>query len=288
MARSATPVVQQRRLRAELRKVREDAGITQKKVAGDLGWSLSKVIRLETGATAFQTSEVMALVHYYGITDQATVNDLLQVTRSTASSWWDEYSEYYDQQFLNFLAYEDSAATIRQFQALAIPGLLQTREYASSVFSGYAYEPERHKRAIDVRLRRQHLLDRDGGPIMSFILDEAVILRWVGDAEVMRNQLIRLKEINDLGDDSIGIRVVPFTAGVNMSMKGSFTIFEYDSDDEDYIIDVEEPRNDVLIRDNPETSSNYVEAFLALEDIALPKTDSTKLISAAIKQIGGS
>jgi transcriptional regulator with XRE-family HTH domain len=287
MARSATPVVQQRRLRAELRKVREDAGITQKKVAADLGWSLSKVIRLETGATGFATADVMALLHYYGITDKAVVDDLLTVTRSTESSWWDKYTEFYGQRFLNFLAYEDSAATIRQFQALAIPGLLQTRGYATNVFADYVDDPPRLQRALDVRLRRQDLLNRDGGPVMSFILDQAVILRWVGDAQVMKDQLTRLQEVNELGDETLSIRIVPFTAGVNTSMKGSFTIFEYESDDEDYIVNVEEPRNDVLIRDNAETTSNYVEAFIGLEDIALSKEDSTGLIVTAIQNIEG-
>src|SRR5882724_4529399 len=122
MAQGTTPVVAQRRLRAELRKAREDAGHTQKRVAEDLGWSLSKVIRLETGATSVSTSDAMALIHYYEITDRERIDDLLSVTRAKERAWWDEYSDLYGQQFLNFLAYEDSASRIRQFQTLAVPG----------------------------------------------------------------------------------------------------------------------------------------------------------------------
>ncbi|MBP2321926.1 transcriptional regulator with XRE-family HTH domain [Kibdelosporangium banguiense] len=284
MPRGATPIVQQRRLRTELRKAREEALLTQKTVASDLGWSLSKVIRLETGATSFALSDVMALLHYYKITEPARVDDLLGIARSSGESWWDAYREYYSQKFLNFLAYEDSASAIRQFQTLAIPGLLQTRGYATAVFSGYAYDPQRQQRAIDVRLRRQKLLDDDGLKI-SIILDQAVILRWVGDAAVMKEQLIRLKTVGETRKGPTSIRIVPFTAGFSMSMKGSFTVFEYDSENNDYIVNAEEPNKDVRVLDTPEATSSYVEAFLNLEDIALSKEESSALIDAAINDL---
>src|SRR5712664_3074715 len=130
MAQGTTPVVQQRRLRAELRKAREDTGHTQKQVADELGWSLSKVIRMETGATSASTADVMALIQFYKIKDDARAQRLIDVTKVKATEWWDEYSDHYGQDFLNFLAYEDAAVSIRQFQTLQIPGLLQTADYA--------------------------------------------------------------------------------------------------------------------------------------------------------------
>ena len=128
MAQSTTPVVQQRRLRAELRKAREVTGHTQKQVAEELGWSLSKVIRMETGATTASTADVMALIQFYKIRDDAQAQRLIDVTRSKATEWWDEYSEYFDQDFVAFLAYEDAAVSVRQFQTQVIPGLLQTED----------------------------------------------------------------------------------------------------------------------------------------------------------------
>jgi transcriptional regulator with XRE-family HTH domain len=286
MAQGTTPVVQQRRLRAELRRAREDAGQTQKQVADELGWSLSKVIRLETGATAVSTSDAMALIHFYKITDQDRVEDLLSVTRARARSWWDEYSEVYSQRFLNFLAYEDSASRVRQFVGLGVPGLLQTRDYARGVFDAYLVKDSEIELAIKVRMRRQQLLERaDGTPDetrFEFMLDEAVVHRLVGSDEVMIQQLTRLKELNDADNPSISIRIVPFTAGVNPGMKGSFTIFEFPSENEDFVVNIEEPNTDVLIRDNPETASNYVEAFLELEDIALSRAASSELLGSVI------
>jgi transcriptional regulator with XRE-family HTH domain len=285
MAQGTTPVVKQRRLRAELKKAREDAGHTQKKVAEDLDWSLSKVIRLETGANNISTSDAMALIHYYQIDDQVRIDELLAMTRSKEQAWWwDEYSEVYSQRFLNFLAYEDSASSIRQFTALGVPGLLQTDGYARGVFKVYLVEDQRIDLAVRVRLRRQDILERSDVKV-EFMLDEAVIHRMVGSREVMIEQLARLKEFNDRNIPNKSIRIVPYAAGVNPGMKGSFTIFEFESEDEDFIVNVEEPNRDVLIRDNPETSSNYIEAFLELEDIALSTAESTKLLNSVIQEL---
>jgi transcriptional regulator with XRE-family HTH domain len=288
MAQGTTPVVAQRRLRAELRKAREDAGHTQKRVAEDLGWSLSKVIRLETGATSVSTSDAMALIHYYEITDRERVDDLLSVTRAKERAWWDEYSDFYSQQFLNFLAYEDSASRMRQFQTLAVPGLLQTPDYARGVFKAYLVAESRIDLALKVRLRRQQLLTLPDGPEMTFMIDEAVIHRLVGGPEVMIEQLTRLKAVNEMDNPSIVVRVVPFSIGVNPGMKGSFAIMDFPADEDESIVNVEEPNSDVLIRDNPETTSNYVEAFLALEDLALSKAESTELLESVINTIGAS
>jgi transcriptional regulator with XRE-family HTH domain len=288
MAQSTTPVVAQRRLRAELRKAREDAGHTQKRVAEELGWSLSKVIRLETGATSVSTSDAMALIHYYEITDRERIDDLLSVTRARERAWWDEYSEVYSQQFRNFLAYEDSASRIRQFQMLAVPGLLQTAGYARAVFEAYLEEETRIDLAWTVRLRRQKLLTLPNGPEMTFLVDEAVIHRQVGGQDVMMEQLTRLKEVSELDSPSIIVRIVPFSAGVNPGMKGSFVVLDFPADEDDSIVNVEEPNRDVLIRDNPETTSNYVEAFLALEELALSKAASTELLGSVINDMGAS
>jgi hypothetical protein len=230
----------------------------------------------------------MALIHYYEITDRERVDDLLSVTRAKERAWWDEYSDLYTQQFLNFLAYEDSASRMRQFQSLAVPGLLQTADYARAVFKAYLVAESRIDLALKVRLRRQKLLTLPDGPEMTFMLDEAVIHRSVGGPEVMIEQLTRLKAVNDLDNPSIVVRVVPFSAGVNPGMKGSFVVMDFPADEDESIVNVEEPNSDALIRDNPETTSNYVEAFLALEDLALSKAESTELLESVINTMGAS
>lgn len=283
MAQGPTPV-EQRRLRAELRRMRDEAGQTQKMVADKLGWSMSKVIRIETGAVNVSTSDVMALLHHYRITDPERTEDLLAITRGRGVAWWDKYGDVYGQQFLNFLGYEDSASRIRQFMGLVVPGLLQTKEYARALFEAYyPTEPATVDRAVAIRMQRQDILTRDGAASASFVLDEAVFNRSVGGAETMLGQLSRIKEAAKL--PNISVRILPFSAGVHRAMRGSFTIFEFPSETEDYVVNLEDPHRDVLIKDDPEVSSDYLESFDELQDIASPEEETPSIIDQIGKRM---
>jgi transcriptional regulator with XRE-family HTH domain len=291
MAQGETPVVRLRQLRTELRRLRDEAGHTQKTVGESLGWSISKVIRIETGAANVSTSDLMALLHFYGVTDPDRTNELLAITRAKEESWWDQYRDVFSQRFLNFLAYEDSAARIRQFNGLSVPGLLQTEGYMRAVFREALTDKHQDQvsneveleRAVRVRTRRQQLLTRESGPELLIVLDEAVIHRWVGGPDVMRAQLTRLKEAAE--HPRIDLRIVPFTRGIHHGMRDSFTIYEFPSDDQDYVVNVENPHRDVLINNDLETSSKYVEVFYEVQDIATPKGEVSKIIDPVIDRM---
>jgi transcriptional regulator with XRE-family HTH domain len=280
MARRETSAVRLRRVRAELRRFREDSGHTQKAVAEALGWSTSKVIRIETGAVQVSTSDVMALLHFYGIHDPDTATDLVAATRTRDQDWWTEYRSVFSQQFLNFLGYEDSATRIRGYSTLVVPGLLQTEEYATALLVDY--EPQLHPDlGLHIRMRRQQLLDRSSCPELLFILDEAVIQRWVGGPAVMARQLRRLKELAQ--HPRIRMRIVPFTAGMYVGMQGSsFTIFEFPSGDD--VVSVEEPQRNIIV-DDSETSDNYIRKFSKLQHVACPEGEVDKIIDSVIDRM---
>jgi hypothetical protein len=124
------------------------------------------------------------------------------------------------------------------------------------------------------------LLTRDDKTRFDFLLDEAVIHRVVGGVEVMIGQLERIKKVNDLKKDLISIRIVPYLAGVKPAMKGSFALLEFSSDEGDFVVNAEEPNSDVLIIDNPETASNYLEAFLELEELALSRAETNDMLGS--------
>lgn len=280
MAQRETFVVRQRRLRTELRRFRETSGRTQRAVAEALGWSTSKLIRIETGAVNVATSDVMALLHYYGISDPDVAADLVAATRSRNKDWWAEYRSVFSQQFLNFLGYEDSATRIRAYMTLVVPGLLQTEEYAAALLAGY--QPDHPDLGLHIRMRRQELLDRPDCPELLFILDEAVIHRWLGGPEVMTRQLVRLKEL--VRRPRISLRIVPFMAGMYAGMDGSsFTIFEFPADD-DVVTLVEEPHRDVIV-DDLEISNNYIRKFSELQQVACPEGEVDKIIDSMIDRI---
>lgn len=266
------------------------AGRTQRQVAEDLGWSLSKVIRQETGAQNISTADVMALVHYYGITDQDLIGSLLAITRAKEHVWWwDEYRDTIPKWFIEFLGYEDSATSIRQFQSLSVPGLLQTEAYARALFTA-GVEPPNTELALRIRLRRQQILLRENCGEFQFIVDEAVIHRVNGGREVMFEQLRHLRKLNDR--QHISIQIVPFTAGVKAILNGSFTIFDFagassngtGAVDIDYVVNIEglPPHLESLIHDNPESTSSFVEAFYSIRDMAATKEQTNDLLDAGI------
>src|SRR5262245_60487157 len=108
MAQGGSRVMQQRRLRAELRRLRESANYTQKTAAAELQWSQSKIIRIETGVSTVSSADVRAMLHFYGLKDETKTNDLLAMTRAKEEAWWDSYQAVYDHDFLEYLADEDS------------------------------------------------------------------------------------------------------------------------------------------------------------------------------------
>ncbi|GAB3449853.1 helix-turn-helix domain-containing protein [Actinophytocola sediminis] len=282
MAEGASQVMQQRRLRAELRRMRDTTGHTQRAVADSLGWSVSKVIRIETGAVHVSTSDVMALLHFYGVSDQDTTTRLLDVTRAKEKSWWDAYRSVHSQQFLEFIAYEDSALRVRQFIGYVVPGLLQIEDYTRAIIRGYESDEEKIERSVRIRKRRQQILDPDAGREIWFIIDEAALHRWIGGPAVARAQLVHLKEM--ARQPNISIRVIPFSAGMHIGMRASFTLLEFPSD-EDLIVNIEDPYREALVRDDLQTTSEFVEAFYSLQEVATQDEDLDKIIDSVLAGI---
>jgi transcriptional regulator with XRE-family HTH domain len=264
MGQRETSVVRQRRLRAELRRFREEACLTQKIVAEALGWSVSKMVRLESGSGNVSTSDVMALLHYYRVDDLDVAEKLLAATRNLEKGWWERYRGFLTPQFLDVLGYEASATCIRVYMRLIVPGLLQTEEYARALLAKYGQPNEAQiDRGVRIRMRRQELLDHTSGPKLLFVLDEAVIHRWVGGADSMVPQLTRLKDL--ARHPRISIQIVPFSKGVYVGMQGSsFTIFEFSS--HDHVVALEDPERDLIL--GPDTSSCYIDKFLAVQQLA--------------------
>lgn len=284
MAQDGTRVIQRRRLLAELRRIRSTTGHTQKSVAEALNWSTSKIIRIETGVTKVSTSDVMALLHFYGVSDQTHAEELVAITRAKEKMWWDSYRTLLDPQFLNFLDYENSAARIRQYIAFMIPGLLQIERYTRAAISGYDDDPERIERGVQVRMRRQQVLAEANGRQAWFLIDEPALHRWIGGASVLARQLSRLNELAQ--QPNISVRVVPYTAGMHRGLScPSFTILEFRPEDEEPIVNIDDPHREELNQLNRATHDEFVNTFSELEKIAASETESTKIIDSVLDSV---
>lgn len=207
------PTLRRRKLAAELRRLREDAGLNGVQVAKTLRWSTSKVSRLETGQVAPSPKDVAQLLRHYAV-ESERAELLLALARSDGNKgWWESYTDVLHDTVLEFFGLEDGASHIRVWTAFSLPGLLQTREYAKQI--GLLYRaveivpPSKIERRIHARMQRQQLLRKDSPLTYSAVLDEAVLRRKFGDGDeqIMRDQLQHLLKLSDL--PNITIHVLP-------------------------------------------------------------------------------
>ncbi|MGH8572597.1 MAG: helix-turn-helix domain-containing protein, partial [Gammaproteobacteria bacterium] len=246
MSPARGPVVPRRRLGAELRTLREHAGLTIEDVAKELECSISKVSRLETGQGIPKSRDVRDLLDCYEVTDQAKRDRLMRWVRDgQRQGWWHVYSDVLapdpDDPLLpdnlsRYVALEQDASEVRGFEATLVHGLLQTEDYARAVLSTVSTaDRQATDRLVELRMRRQARLYADDDPLnVHMVLDEAVLHRSVGGEQVMRGQLKRL--LADAQRSNITIRVLPFSIGAHRSVGGSFVVLAFaDSDDNDLV-----------------------------------------------------
>src|SRR5215831_10584411 len=137
MPTGSGPTVRRRQLMAELKRLREAAGLTQEDVAEQLEWHPTKVMRIETGRTAPHPNDVRLMVEVYGVTDRDQVIALVKLARDARQQgWWYSYRDVLLNRYDFFIGLESEAASIRDFELAMIPGLLQTEDYARAVISG--------------------------------------------------------------------------------------------------------------------------------------------------------
>jgi len=278
------PVVQQRKLLSELRQAREVLKLTQDSVAEALDWSTSKVIRIEQGRSGISVTDLKALLLHYGITESTRVDELVDLARATKRPAWMAKYRGLPKGFAQFIELESVAIRCRYVQTLLIPGMLQTRDYATAVNAAGGEDPETLQRGVDIRMHRQNLVGPDG-PDMFFIIDESALHRVIGGVEVMREQLRHMKEL--VASDQMTVQIVPFGAGLHPAMKGSFSLLELSEDEEDYSLFLEELYRPSLLQDDSDAVREYLTYFFQLEKFALPASETPRVIDERLKHLGG-
>lgn len=275
------PTVQRRRLRMELRRARDAAGLRQAEVAHAMDWSPSKLIRIERGDVSVSTNDLRALLSHYGVQDKGQVAELLELARSArGASFYDQYSDLLKPGFKEYLAYESSASVIRQYDPVLVPGLIQTEEYGRALFRDMGrLDPATADKAWSVRQHRQEAIERDSPPDIVFVLDEAVLRRHVGGPHVMRHQLERLR--NSMTEDHFRIQILPFTRGAHPGMAGNFILLEFTDPNLDDLVHLESI-DSITIRDDTDLIALYLDRFEQIQKLALPLEQSLEFLEKLI------
>ncbi|GAA3279966.1 helix-turn-helix domain-containing protein [Dactylosporangium vinaceum] len=224
-SRRGSPTLRRRQLGMELRRLREAAHVTIDQVAERLECSGSKISRIETGQTGVTPRDVRDMLDIYGV-DPEYADQLLKIAREARQKgWWQLYGDVLTSAYVGL---EAAADHIRSYEALVVPGLLQTEEYAQAMI--HAARPDIGasdvEKRVRVRMGRQSLLTQDDPIDLWVVLDEAVLRRPVGGRAVMRRQLEHLSLAASW--PNVTLQVLPFSAGSHAGMDGAFTILLYD------------------------------------------------------------
>jgi transcriptional regulator with XRE-family HTH domain len=214
-------------LGAQLRRLREAAGISRADAGYAIRGSDSKLSRLELGRVAFKERDVADLLTLYGIADPGERESFLDmVKQANEPGWWRRYSDVMPGWFQDFVGLEESATRIQAYELQFVPGLLQTEAYARSIATrgrpGYA--PEDAERRIALRMQRQKILTGVRPTTLWVMLDESVLHRPIGGSAVLREQLERLLEVSTL--PNITIQIMPYHLS-GYAAEGSFTLLRF-------------------------------------------------------------
>jgi Domain of unknown function (DUF5753) len=176
-----------------------------------------------------------------------------------------------------YIGLEAGAASIRNFEPVVVPGLLQTADYAREIFRNGPIEldPDEVERLLEVRLTRQEILTRDGRPRLWAAIDEAVIHRVIGSAEVMRGQLRHLADAAQQGKTTI--QVMPYRAGAHAGTIGAFVILDFPEPTDRAMVYVETLAGDIYLEERSDVN-RYALPFDRLLAASLHPDDSVQLI----------
>lgn len=291
MSPARGPVVPRRRLGAELRTLRERAGLTIEDVANGLECSVSKVSRLETGQGIPYRRDVRDLLDRYGLTDQAQRERLMRWVRDgQRQGWWDAYSDVLGPENpllwpgdnLRYVALEQDAKELRCFESTLVNGLLQTEDYARHVLRTLSTrDREATDRLVELRMRRQDRLYATDDPLtLRVLLDEAVLHRPVGGARVMRTQLKRL--LVDAQRPNITVQVLPLRVGPHPSVAGSFAVLAFPDSDDNDLVYIEGHVGELYLEKDHDVQV-YDQMFNALVDMCMSSDQSVALIANMLR-----
>ncbi|WP_262403483.1 helix-turn-helix domain-containing protein [Actinomadura sp. CNU-125] len=219
------PTARHRRLAAELRRLREEAGITSENAAGLLTWSRPKLVRIETAKAMPSVADVSRMLAIYGGSD-ARRGALLQLAREVRTrGWWAAYGDVLTGSYAEL---EDAASKIKTWQTEIVPGLLQTEAYARTLIEGeFPDDPAEVDRRLQARLTRRSRLARTDIKYV-VLLAEEVLRRLVGGAEVMARQLDRLLDAGERPNTTIS--VVPISMTYRPALgQGALTLFHFNA-----------------------------------------------------------
>ncbi len=276
-----TPASAQRlRVGAELRRLREAAGLPGEQVATALGWSQPKVSRIEMGRTAFTVRDVAGLLALYGVADDVRAELLAATAEDTGESAWIVRAGGWPRRQGAVASLEAVTRRIRQYQPVVVPGLLQTREYARAIAAAAgAADPDA---IVEARMRRQEAVTLTNAPRFDVVLDARALLYRACPVEVLRGQVASLAE--RASQPGVSLQVVPLGVEHDVVSAVGFTIYDFRQPQSPPVVWIESPTGDVYFS-APDDVEQYATLFRRLRGVALGADDSARYLESLVPEL---
>jgi transcriptional regulator with XRE-family HTH domain len=283
-ARRPTPTLRLRRLAAELRRLRTEAGLTREDVSGRTGINEATLYRIETAKARPQARTLTTLLDLYDVPDEVRTELAALARQSGEQSWLQSFPSELPEPYPTYISFEGEARSLLNYESLFIPGLLQTEEYARATLSrgSPTATKEEIQSLLEARMSRQAVLLREQPLRLWAIVDEAAFHRQVGGREVMRSQLRRLAEAADL--PHVTFQAVPYDVGAHPGMAGAFVLLQFDDPGASDVVYVESGSGDLFMESQTDVT-RFTTIFEHLRALALPPDASVSLVMSAARDL---
>ncbi|MGW1681711.1 helix-turn-helix domain-containing protein [Saccharopolyspora sp. NPDC002376] len=281
---TVSPTVRRRRLAAELRRLRAHAEVTQQQAAGHLGCTQAKIGRFETAKRSPSVGDVSALLDFYRV-EGCERDQLINLARDARKrGWWHSYSDVLPEWYETYVGLEAEASSIHTYEAEAIPGLLQTREYAHAITKATLIRADESEigRRVDLRIQRQQRVVGDNPLELWAVVGEAALRRRVGGPGVLRRQLEHLLKLVQL--PHVTLQVMPLDAGAHPAQAGPFVILRYSNHIDPGVVYLETHVGGLYLEREVELS-NYVTMMDHLRAHAVDPDGSVELMQQRIGEL---
>ncbi|MCX4687709.1 helix-turn-helix transcriptional regulator [Kitasatospora purpeofusca] len=282
MALRQKPTLRQRRLGAELRRMREASGLGGSQLARLLGVTPALVTQMENGKSAVSAERLREIAAASMCANESLVGALADMISQSDAGWWEAYGDGLPTDLLDVAAIEGHARRISTYSITFLPGLLQTSAYAASVFAR-AVPPLPSadvERRMAFRLQRQEAVRSGGTPYVAFIHEAALRMQFSGP-KVLADQLEAL--ISGSEGPGVSIRVVPFDVEALPGPSENFVYTEGSVPELDTVqIDIS---FGCPLFDTPSDLSNYREVLVSVATVALSEAESRDFIRSVKSEV---
>ncbi|MEW1724222.1 helix-turn-helix transcriptional regulator [Streptomyces sp. NPDC093109] len=280
--------VYRRQLAIRLKELRERAGLSLADVGTRVEINQGSLSRVENGERGTTPLLVNALLNCYGVEDPAIredILDLVRADRAQSKPWWRKYSTVLSPtRYDGYLTLEANAVSLRSYEPLLLPGLLQTPAYAEALITGMRLDlaPRQITSLVEVRLERQReRLEGERPTKLWAIIEESVLMRRIGSPEAMREQLRRLLDTEAM--PHVTVQLLPAAVGAHPGLYGPFVVMGF-SDPSSDLVWLENPQNSVYLEAREDVDA-YADSFDHLRALALSPPETRVRIEQLIKEL---